>query len=100
MQLPLAKLTLTLTMIAGLGALTPQASADIYDHIDNLAVRIQRKARQLTQETVHYRHTPRYRQLVAETEGLYRAASHIHDVTHFEGNLYHLERRYVMLLNV
>lgn len=70
---------------------TAQANADLYQHIDVLALRIQRTARKLLNETVHYRHTPEYRHLVADTQDILRLSTHIHDVTHFEGNLRHLE---------
>lgn len=64
--------------------------ADIYQHIDSLAIKIRNNARQITRETVHYRHTPEYAVMVADSKRLYRLAQHIHDVTHFEGNLVHL----------
>lgn len=67
-----------------------QAKADIYDHIDLYALKIQLKTRMLLNETVHYRHTPEYGKLVACTNQLSKTAKHIHDVSHFEGNLIHL----------
>ncbi|MEL7497152.1 MAG: hypothetical protein AAFN77_06040 [Planctomycetota bacterium] len=85
------KITTFCSFLVASIAMTATASADTYDHIDRMAVDIQTKARLLIRETVHYRSTPQYRQLVAETSKLYRLAAHIHDVTHFEGNLVHLE---------
>ena len=67
-----------------------QANADIYDHIDRNALKIQQKSRLLFEETLHYRHTSEYRRLVIATNELTKLATHIHDVTHFEGNLLHL----------
>ena len=72
-------------------AIAGTSNADTYDHIDRMAIDIQRKARLLMRETVHYRNTPNYRQLLVETNKLYQLASHIHNVTHFAGQLRHLE---------
>ncbi|MEM9943964.1 MAG: hypothetical protein AAF939_20565 [Planctomycetota bacterium] len=67
------------------------AKADIYQHVDGLAQDIQTKTRLLLRETVHYRYTPQYRSLVQCTRNLNRLARHIHEVTHFEGNLIYLQ---------
>lgn len=80
----------SLLTLAIVGLVSAQANADQYDHIDRYALKIQNKTRILLSETVHYRHTPQYSQLVACTNELNRLATHIHDVTHFEGNLTHL----------
>ena len=74
-----------------ISAFTVQVNADEYHHIDQLAVRIQRTAQRLLRETVHYRHTPQHRHLVADTNEMFRLATHVHEVTHFEGNLTHLQ---------
>ncbi|MDG1875691.1 MAG: hypothetical protein P8J27_17400 [Mariniblastus sp.] len=89
MHRPLTKLV-TLFSLALVTLVASQAKADEYDHIDRYAKKIQSKARVLLRETVHYRHTSQYGRLVACTNELYRLATHIHDVTHFEGNLIHL----------
>lgn len=86
----ITKLTSLFTLLV-LTAATTQANADEYRHIDRLAVKIQNTSRQLLRETIHYRHTAEYRHMVADANELYRAAKHIHDVTHFEGNLTHLQ---------
>ena len=83
------KLT-TIFTVAIVTLFASQANADIYDRIDRYAVKIQKKTKSLLGETIHYRHTPQYRQLVQCTQELSRLAAHIHDVTHFEGNLLHL----------
>ena len=83
------KLTTIFTLAIG-ALFASQASADVYDRIDRYAVKIERKTQALLTETVHYRHTPQYRQLVQCTQELSRLAIHIHDVTHFEGNLLRL----------
>ena len=89
MTRPITKLV-TIFSLAIVTLFASQAKADEYDHIDRYAVKIQNKARVLLNETVHYRHTAQYGHLVASTNELYRLATHIHDVTHFEGNLAHL----------
>ena len=84
----------TLTSIFTLlvvSAFSVQVNADEYHHIDQLAVKIQRTAKRLLRESVHYRHTPEYRHLVADANEMLRLATHVHEVTHFEGNLTHLQ---------
>ena len=69
---------------------TAQASADTYEHLDQLAVRVERSARLLASEIRHYRHTPEYAHLRADAKEMRRLASHMHDTAHHEGNLNHL----------
>jgi hypothetical protein len=74
-----------------MSATTAQVNADDYHHIDRLAVKIQKTSKQLLRESVHYRHTPEYRHMVADANEMYRLATHVHEVSHFEGNLRHLQ---------
>lgn len=83
------KLACLIAMTA-VSAFATHANADEYSHIDRLAVKIRNNARRITRETVHYRHTREYAHMVSDANELYRLADHIHDVTHFEGNLRHL----------
>ncbi len=83
-------LTSLFTLVVSI-AFTTHVRADEYNHIDQLAVKIQRTARKLLRETVHFRHTPEYWHLVNDTNEMYRLATHVHEVTHFEGNLAHLQ---------
>lgn len=89
-------MTRSITKLASIFSVTivalfaSQAQADVYDRIDRYAVKIQKKTQSLLKETIHYRHTPQYGQLVQCTQELSRLATHIHDVTHFEGNLLRL----------
>ncbi len=85
----ITKLT-SLLAVTVMALMSSQANADEYGHIDQLAVEIQAKTRLLLQESIHYRHTPQYGYIVNDARELYKTASHIHDVTHFEGNLTHL----------
>lgn len=73
-------------------SLSSTASANHHDHIDRVALRIQKRSQQLLEETSHYRQVPGYRQLVNHSRMLRDTAVHIHDVTHFEGNIAHLKR--------
>ena len=67
------------------------AMADTYQHIDELALDIQKKSRQLISEARHYRHTPEYRHLVDDARDMYELAAHVHDLAHHHGSLAHLE---------
>ena len=92
MNLPIKKLTFSFfAMLIAVSAYASQANADVCKHIDEMAVLIQRQTRALQRETVHYRYTPQYRKLVVCVNELQRLATHIHEVTHFEGNLDHLK---------
>ena len=73
------------------------ASANHYDHIDRVAVRVQKNAQRLLDETKNYRGAPGYHQLVNQTRLVRDTAIHIHDVTHFEGNIPHLKRDVAMI---
>ena len=77
----------TLAVVALFGS---QVEADVYGRIDRSAQKIERKTKDLLKETIHYRATPQYLQLVGCTNELNRLAVHIHKVTHFEGNLVRL----------
>ena len=73
------------------------ASANHYDHIDRVAVRVQKNAQRLLDETKNYRRAPGFHQLVNQTRLVRDTAIHIHDVTHFEGNIPHLKRDVAMI---
>lgn len=80
-------------LIAGLvlGMGISQASADEFRHIDQLAVKIQRTTKRLIGEVKHYRDTAAYCHLMLGSQEIHRLATHIHDMTYFEGRLAHLE---------
>lgn len=66
-----------------------QASAqDLYHHIDELALSIQRQAEQLQGETHHYVHTPGYSTMLYATNQLRQRATLIHNLAHSHGCLY------------
>ena len=81
----LATLAVTFT------ALATSASADTYHHIDQIALTIERQTQQLRREIVHYRHTPEYAHLYADTREIARLAKHMHEVAHHHGSLAHLQ---------
>lgn len=86
--------TLTKTLAAFgfiITTFSASASADTYHHIDELALTIDRQAKLLVSESVHYRHTPEYRHLVSDARDLCRLATHLHEVAHHHGSLAHLE---------
>ena len=92
MTFPIKKIALTFcAALMVVASSAGSAQADIYQHIDDLAVDIQAKSRLLARQSVHYRYTPQYRSIVMCTRKLYRLARHIHEVTHFQGNLVHLQ---------
>ncbi len=74
------------------GGFTSTASADVYNHLDRVALRILKKSERLVKETEHYRNTPQYRHLLSDAREMCKLATHIHEVTHFEGNLRQLQR--------
>lgn len=88
----LRSFTFATTLLSISFGLSSVASASHYDRIDRLAVRIQKNSQRLLEETSNYRRVPEYRGLVQDTCLLRDTAIHIHDVTHFEGNLRQLKR--------
>jgi hypothetical protein len=72
-------------------AFTASASADTYQHIDQLALKIDRAAKAIVCETRHYRHTPEYTHLVADARDLAVLADHVHEIAHHHGSLAHLD---------
>ena len=85
--------TIAATLIGISFGIASTASANNhYDRVDRIAVRVQKRAQQLLDESDRYRYTPVYGQMVQNARLLRDTAIHIHDVTHFEGNLYQLKR--------
>ncbi len=83
-------MTFTAALLSAALGFSSAASANHHDHIDRVALRVQKRAQQLLEETRHYRRAPGYHQLVRQTRLVRDTAIHIHDVTHFEGNVPHL----------
>jgi len=88
----LRSLSFTITLLSISFGLSSIATAGNYDRIDRVAVRIQKNSQRLLEETTSYRRLPEYRGLVQDTCLLRDTALHIHDVTHFEGNLRQLKQ--------
>jgi hypothetical protein len=88
------KLTSTLCMPLGvlvLSTFATTASADTYDHIDELACSIERNSDRLVGEVRRYRHTPEYQYLVSDARDMERLADHIHDLARRHGSLHQLQ---------
>ena len=67
------------------------ASADTYDHFDQIAHRIERQATELVREVRHFRHTRQYGHLAQDAVALMRSARHAHNTAHVGCDLGHLE---------
>ncbi|GAA5504672.1 hypothetical protein [Novipirellula caenicola] len=80
-----------------LTAFCSTASADTYDHIDQLALKIAVQSNQIVRETSHYRHTPEYVHLLSDARDMARLADHIHELAHHHSSVSHLDRDLAML---
>jgi len=85
-----SKTTVTFGLVVA-SAFAAQVSADTYEHLDRLAVRVERSARLLTSEMRHYRHTPEYGHLRAVAKDIRKLAAHMHKTAHHHGSLKHLK---------
>lgn len=86
----ITKTTTTLGLLV-LTAFAGTASANTYDHIDEMALRIERNSIRLVSAARLYRHTPEYRHLVSDARDMARLADHVHDLAHHRGSLVHLQ---------
>ena len=75
-----------------MAAIAQQASADVYAHLDRVALDIVRQTSLLGHEAAHYRHTPEYPHLVHDLRQIQAFANHIHEVAHYRGSIAHLDR--------
>ena len=82
------KPVMAVVVMAAASLSADQASADIFAHIDNLALRIQVQAERLQAATEHYIHTPGYSDMVCATNQLRQRATLIHDLAHSHGCMY------------
>ena len=74
--------------VTRLGAVIASPVERAHELIDEMALSIQQLAEQLaTEARVHYRHTPEYDHLVADTRILVRESAHLHDLAHAHGRL-------------
>ena len=82
----LTKSILVVVAMATASLSAEQASAqDFYQHVDDVALNVQRLAETLQAETRHYVHTPGYAQMVYSTNELRRRATLIHQLAHSHG---------------
>jgi hypothetical protein len=67
------------------------AKADTYEHIDRLALRMQKQSRSLINEfSAHYRHKSHYGHMRSDAISLYKLSRHIHELAHHHGSHYYL----------
>lgn len=79
--------------VLGLFTLGGTARAQSYEHVDRLAVQLERQARELHREVHnHFWNTPQFRHLDRDIEQLERLAAHVHEVAHHQGDLRHLRQ--------
>lgn len=80
-------------LVASMGlfaASTARAGADY--HVDDVALRLERQAKQLARELrYNFRHAAHFGHLMADARNIARSARHIHDVAHRGGSLRHLK---------
>ena len=85
----------TLMALAACSAIAlaaPSARADTYEHLDGLALRLQRQAAELYRDFgAHFRHTAEYAHLSSDAARLYHLAAHMHEVAHQRGGIQHLQ---------
>jgi uncharacterized membrane protein YgcG len=85
-----SKLLVVAFATVAMGLTTDTAAANHYHHINAQAVKIRNKTRVLLKETHHYRLTPNYKYLVADTAELRQLAEHTREIARHEGDLDHL----------
>lgn len=82
-------LTAAVAVIA-VGVCTDSASANEYNHINRMAVKIRNQTKTLLKETEHYVRTTNYRLLVADTATLRQMAEHVREIAREGCDLDHL----------
>jgi hypothetical protein len=83
---------MVITVVLATTGFASSAQADVYRHIDELALRLQQQAQELDREfTLHYRHASQYRHLRSDSREMVELAAHVHDVAHDCGPLTHLQ---------
>ena len=85
------KKLIVLTLFTLTGVSANVAAGNEYAKVDRLALEIQAAASQLVNETIHYRHTPNYGQLVQDGVQLEKLAIHLHELVLYEVNIYKVE---------
>jgi len=84
--------TIMMTVAATIAIAAGTVNAASYEHIDQLALKIQQGSREIYNEFgTHYRHTPEYSHLRSDAATMYHLAAHTHTVAHAHGSLFHLE---------
>lgn len=85
--------TMALLAALGFGIIAPVASADHYYSVEDLAVKLKRESRLLSDEIrLHYRGSLEFGHLMADARELERLAIHVRRVAHYENASAHLSR--------
>jgi hypothetical protein len=84
-------LSLAAFSVVSLGGLAGNAKADLYGHLDQLALEILAQSDAIVRESAHYRHAPEYAHLVYDARQIRALADHIHEVAHHRGSVFHLD---------
>ncbi|MBI1902851.1 MAG: hypothetical protein HYS13_17275 [Planctomycetia bacterium] len=83
--------TLALTVLSVSLMAAASASAQSYEHVDQLANQLQRQSANLYwQFRAHFRHTTEYRHLLSDTARMYRLSAHVHEVIHHGADIHHI----------
>lgn len=84
--------TMITTAVAALVTIPGSARADTYDHMDMLALKLQKQTQALHREVdLHFKNTRSYRHLHEDIEQMEHLAAHIHELAHRHGSVAHLK---------
>ena len=84
---PTTKILIAAVAVIAIGISAETASANEYNHINRMAVKIRNQTRKLLRETEHYRHTAHYRHLVGDSAALRQLAEQSREIARDEGCL-------------
>ncbi len=84
---PITKILIAAVAVIALGVSAETVSANEYNHINRMAVKIRNQTRKLLRETEHYRYTANYRHLVGDSAALKQLAEQAREIARNEGCL-------------
>ena len=88
----ITKILIAAVAVIALGVWAETASANEYNHINRMAVKIRNQTRKLLRETEHYQYTANYPHLVADSAALRQLAEQSREIARNEGCLDTLAR--------
>ncbi len=83
----ISKTLIAAVAVIALGVSAETVSANEYNHINRMAVKIRNQTRTLLRETEHYRYTANYRHLVGDSAALRQLAEQTREIARAEGCL-------------